>query len=65
MGIVLTCQDRPNLSDHDVRRTLEALVDAYKAEGVGRPPREFGLSGDERFLMENVRRWRSNRIIPL
>jgi len=64
MGIVLTYHDRLNLSDHDVRRTLEALIDAYKAEKVGRPQRQFNLSEDERLLMDNVRRmceWRLGR----
>jgi hypothetical protein len=64
LGIVLTYRDRPNLSDHDVRRTLEALVDVYKAENIGRAPRQFGLSVDELLLMENVKRmceWRLGR----
>ena len=64
LGVVLTYRDCPNLSDYDVMRSLEALIDAYRAENIGRPPRSFNLSDDEQLLMENVRRmceWRMGR----
>ena len=64
LGIVLTYRKCPNLSDYDVMRGLEALIDAYRAENIGRPPRPFNLSDDERLLVENVRRmceWRLGR----
>jgi len=43
---------------------LEALVDRYAAEKIGRPPRHFSLSDVEQALLENVRRmceWRLGR----
>jgi hypothetical protein len=45
-------------------RMLEALIDKYAAEKIGRPPRHFSLSEVEQALLENVRRmceWRLGR----
>lgn len=63
-GIVITYRDCPGLCDYDVMRTLEALIDTYTAEKIGRPPRQFNLSDDERLLVRNIRRmceWRLGR----
>ena len=63
-GIVMTYQDHPELSDYGVMRMLEALIDSYTAEKIGRSPRHFPLSDVERLLLENVRRmceWRLGR----
>lgn len=63
-GIVSTYRRFPELVDHDVARTLEAVMDSYKAEKIGRPPREFSLSQAERVLFDAVRRmceWRLGR----
>jgi hypothetical protein len=64
LGIVLTYKNNRDMSDSDVIRVLEALIDEYAAEKVGRPPRRFPLSGTEQALLENVRRmceWRLGR----
>jgi len=45
-------------------RILEALIDGYRGEKIGRPARQIGLSEVERQLMSNVRRmcdWRLGR----
>ena len=64
LGIVATHREHPEMSDYDVMRVLEALIDAYRAEGIGRPPRDFGLSDLERLCMDAVRGmcdWRLGR----
>jgi len=64
LGIVLTYKNNRDMSDSDVIRVLEALIDEYAAEKVGRPPRRFPLSEAEQTLLENVRRmceWRLGR----
>jgi hypothetical protein len=63
-GIVTTYRNNPGMSDPDVMRMLEALIDKYTAEKIGRPPRHFSLSKVEQTLLENVRRmceWRLGR----
>lgn len=63
-GIVTTYKDYPEMSDSDVMRMLEALIDRYTAEKIGRSPRHFSLSEVEQTLLENVRRvceWRLRR----
>jgi hypothetical protein len=50
--------------DHDVRRTLEAVMDSYKAEKIGRAPRQVFLSPTEQELFQAVRatcEWRLGR----
>jgi len=63
-GIVATYRAHGEMSDYDVMRTLEALIDRYTAEKIGRPPRDFGLSDVERLLLDAVGRiceWRLGR----
>ncbi|MBI4537785.1 MAG: hypothetical protein HY712_07485 [candidate division NC10 bacterium] len=63
-GIVTVYRERAEMSDYAVMRMLEALIDRYTAEKIGRPPRDFGLSGVERVLLSTVRRiceWRLGR----
>lgn len=63
-GIVLTYKDHREISDYNVMRTLEALIDRYTGEKVGRPQRHFLLSNVELILLENVHRmceWRLGR----
>jgi hypothetical protein len=53
------------LCDYDVMRTLEALMDVYVAEKVGRPPRESNLSSAEQEMLADVRdicEWRLGRL---
>jgi hypothetical protein len=64
LGIVITYREHPEMSDHDIMRMLEALIDSYVAEKIGRAPRNFGLSEVELAAMENARRmceWRLGR----
>jgi len=42
-GIVATYRAHGEISDYDVMRTLEALIDRYTAEKIGRPPRDFSF----------------------
>ncbi len=63
-GIVATYRQHPEMSDYDVMRMLEALMDTYKAEKIGRAPRNFGLSDVEQLCMDAVHRmcvWRLGR----
>ncbi|MBI2844200.1 MAG: hypothetical protein HYX78_12435 [Armatimonadetes bacterium] len=63
-AIVGTYRKRRDLSDYDVMRALEALIDAYSGEKIGRPPRSFGLSDLERELADQMRQmceWRLGR----
>ena len=54
-NIVLFHEEHPDLSDHDVSRILESLVDAYRAEKVGRDPRGPALSDKETRLKDMLR----------
>ncbi len=63
-GIVMSWRSCPDLCDHDVMRVLEAAIDTYVAEKIGRQPRPISLSDAEKTMMENVRRmceWRLGR----
>jgi len=63
-GIVITYKDNPEIADSNIMRMLEALIDNYAAEKIGRQPRHFPLSKVEQALLENVRRmceWRLGR----
>ncbi len=55
-GIVMTYRSHPEMSDYDVIRMLEALIDKYATEKIGRQPRHVLLSEVERALLENVHR---------
>ena len=66
-AIVDTYRRSPDLSDYAVTRALEALIDAYAGEGIGRPPRAFNLSHLERRLVAEMRamcEWRLGRGAP-
>ena len=63
-GIVSTYRRHPDMVDHDVMRTLDAVMDSYKAEKIGRAPREVSLSQTEQELFHAVRgmcEWRLGR----
>ena len=63
-GIVMAYRDVPSLTDAHVMRALEALIDAYVAEKIGRPPRVGGLTSDEELILGNMRsmcEWRLGR----
>lgn len=66
-AIVDTYRQHKGMSDYDVMNALEALVDAYAGEGIGRPPRDFRLSELERHLTDEMRKmceWRLGRGEP-
>lgn len=63
-GIVTARRESPDLTDYDVMRVLEALVDVYTAEKIGRQPHPVNFSDREARLMEHVRGmcdWRLGR----
>ena len=63
-GIILIYKDHPALSDYEVMRALEALIDSYVAEKIGRNPRKLPSSDVEHLLYNSVRRmceWRLGR----
>jgi len=67
-AIVSIYRGHPELSDYGVMRALEALIDAYSGEKIGRPPRAFRLSDLEARLKDGVREmceWRLGRSDPL
>ena len=66
-GIVASYREHPEMSDYDVTRVLEVLLDRYKGEKIGRPGREVNLSDVERHLLDSVRgmcEWRLGRERP-
>jgi hypothetical protein len=64
-AIVTTYKQRPEMTDYDVMRIMETLIDGYQAETIGRPPRYTPATDVEVDLMDNLRRmceWRLGRI---
>ena len=67
-AIVGVYREHTDMTDYEVMRALEAVIDAYKAETLGRDPRESSLSEMEVALYEGVRgmcQWRLGRDGPL
>ena len=63
-AIVSTHREHPDMTDYAVMQALEALIDRYKGEKAGRPPRDFRLSEVECLLEDAVRskcEWRLGR----
>lgn len=63
-AIVATYHRHPKMTDYEVMRVLEAVIDGYKAETLGRAPREFTPSEMEADLYEAVHdtcQWRLGR----
>jgi len=66
-AIVATYRRYPRMTDYEVMRTLEAVIDSYKAETLGRAPRETSLSEMETATYAAVRgvcQWRLGRAEP-
>lgn len=64
-SILSVYRDNPDLSDYSVISSLEALIDNYKGEEIGRPPRKFNLSDVELNILDNVHQaceWHLGRI---
>lgn len=63
-AIVSTYREHPDMTDYSVMRALEALIDAYGGEKIGRGPRDFRLSDLEQKLLDRMRgmcEWRLGR----
>lgn len=63
-GIVQYYHMFPAINDYNVMRALEALIDEYTGEKIGRPPRNFRLSDTESNLVGTIRmvcEWRLGR----
>lgn len=63
-GIVSAYRENPQIADHHVLAALEAVIDGYRAENIGRPPRQFNLSEPECQVRDRVRlmcEWRLGR----
>jgi len=63
-AIVATYRRHPKMTDYEVMRVLEAVIDGYKAETLGRAPREFAPSEMEAALykaVHDVCQWRLGR----
>lgn len=59
-----TYRQHRELSDYGVMRALEALIDVYNAECIGRKPKHFNLSDVEHQLMDSMQgicEWRLGR----
>ena len=64
-AIVTTYKQRPEMTDYDVMRILEALIDGYQAETIGRPPRYTPITDveiDLRGILHRMCEWRLGRI---
>ena len=55
LAVATMYRTRLRMSDYDVMRTYEALVDYYSAERIGRRPRNFMLSALECQLFEDIK----------
>jgi hypothetical protein len=63
-AIVDTYRGHSDMTDYNVQRALEVLMDAYSGERIGRPARDFRVSEVERRLMDEMRamcEWRLGR----
>jgi len=63
-AIVSTYRRYPEMTDYEVMRVLEAVIDGYKAETLGRTPREYVPSEMEAALYRAVHdmcQWRLGR----
>lgn len=66
-AIVTTYRNSPELSDYDVMRVLDAVIENYAAEKAGRNPGNARFSPLEKLLHERVRQiceWRLGRTTP-
>jgi hypothetical protein len=64
LAIVTTYREHPEMTDYEVMHVLEVLLDRYKAETLGRSPREHTLSPLEGVLYGAVHEmceWRLGR----
>jgi hypothetical protein len=63
-GIQKAWQRFPEMSDHDVMRALEALIDLYVGEKIGRGPKKLVTTDAERdifYRMHAMCEWRMGR----
>ena len=67
-GIVATYREHPEMSDFEVMRVLDALVDGYRGEAIGRTFDDSMLPDLDRLCCDAVRRmceWRLGRAGPV
>lgn len=63
-AIVSTYREHTEMCDCEVMNVLEALIDKYKGEKIGRGPRDFNLTQLEQILRDAVHEtceWRLGR----
>lgn len=63
-AIVSTYDDNPGLTDSSVMLSIESIIDTYRAENIGRDPRNFMLSDIEQVLFGKIKEvceWRLGR----
>ncbi len=63
-AIVATYRQHPAMTDYEVMRALEAVIDGYKAEARGHTPRELPAAPMETALYQAIRgmcEWRLGR----
>lgn len=63
-AIVATYRRHPKMTDYEVMRVLEAAIDGYKAETLGRAPREYAppeMEGDLYKAVHDMCQWRLGR----
>ena len=53
-AIVATCRKYSDITDYEIMRVLEAVIDRYRAEMKGHTPRDFSPSEMEADLYEAV-----------
>lgn len=63
-GIISVYRENPDISDYDVTRAIEVLIDDYSGEKIGRPPRNVRLSDVEKNIVDEMRKsceWQMGR----
>jgi hypothetical protein len=63
-AIVATHRRYPQMTDHEVMPVLEAVIDGYKAETLGRAPREYAppeMEADLYRAVHDMYQWRLGR----
>ncbi|TVR62638.1 MAG: hypothetical protein EA420_09190 [Candidatus Competibacteraceae bacterium] len=54
-GIISVYQEHPEMVDHTAMRALEALIDHYVAQKIGRAPKRFNLDPLETETFERMK----------
>ncbi len=54
-GIISVYRDHPQMVDHTAMRALEALIDHYVAQKIGRAPKRFALDALETATFDRMK----------